>query len=543
MSINAFFQKYSYVFLLTAVLITLFYSAQIGSDINWDLRNYHFYNGYAQLTNRFTQDWRPSFLQSNMNTVLDVPLYVMIKTLPPFTVSMILTTFQVLNLFLIFKISRIIIGKSRIKNKTLLALISTLVGFFSASNLGQIGGTMGDNLVSVFILCGILVLYEDRKGSRLHPMSLLISGLFFGLAIGLKLPYAIYLPGFGLAIFLKSRAVSAKYQNILLAVLGLSLGFLLSAGQWMQRGISLYQNPFFPFFNGIFKSKYLMSDSFFDNRFLPSSVSDYFIYPYKFIINPLLVSEVPFRDYRIFTAYVLLLVSVFLLGFSLLSFGKLRNLNIKLIKYRKLFFGSDTLSVFLFWFISYILWLNLFSIYRYAIVLEFLSPLVTVLIIGSLIESLMANVLMKHLSYMLLISVLLIIQIQTKPIEWERMPWARYYFTLDYNSNEQNLANSTLLLYGYSPYGFLVPLLPASTNVLRVSGVETSAQQQLIASRIRQKVFLLKEIGTTSETINISLSQFSLMLDDRDCQQANSNISDLGLVPYFKICEIKSKPI
>ena len=43
----------------------------MGQDANWDLLNYHLYNGFAFLHSRSARDLLPTGLQSYLNPVLD----------------------------------------------------------------------------------------------------------------------------------------------------------------------------------------------------------------------------------------------------------------------------------------------------------------------------------------------------------------------------------------------------------------------------------------------------------------------------------------
>jgi hypothetical protein len=42
----------------------------LGQDTNWDLRNYHLYNGYAALTGRLDRDIAPAQIQTYLNPTL-----------------------------------------------------------------------------------------------------------------------------------------------------------------------------------------------------------------------------------------------------------------------------------------------------------------------------------------------------------------------------------------------------------------------------------------------------------------------------------------
>ena len=49
----------------------------LGQDANWDLRNYHFYNAYAFLNDRYAMDLLPSQTPYFYNPMLDVPFFLL----------------------------------------------------------------------------------------------------------------------------------------------------------------------------------------------------------------------------------------------------------------------------------------------------------------------------------------------------------------------------------------------------------------------------------------------------------------------------------
>ena len=75
---------------------------RMGKDTNWDLRNYHFYNGYAQLENRMDVDISPAQMQTYFNPILDVPLYWLYTSLPSKVVGVLYGCIQGVNISLIF---------------------------------------------------------------------------------------------------------------------------------------------------------------------------------------------------------------------------------------------------------------------------------------------------------------------------------------------------------------------------------------------------------------------------------------------------------
>ena len=63
-------------------LPSVFWRLALGQDANWDLRNYHFYNAYAFLNNRYAQDLLPSQTPYFYNPLMDVPFFVLATHAP-----------------------------------------------------------------------------------------------------------------------------------------------------------------------------------------------------------------------------------------------------------------------------------------------------------------------------------------------------------------------------------------------------------------------------------------------------------------------------
>ena len=60
----------------------------LGQDVNWDLRNYHWYNAYAFLNGRYDGgDFMPSQTQFFFNPLLDVPFYLLATHAAPSSFS------------------------------------------------------------------------------------------------------------------------------------------------------------------------------------------------------------------------------------------------------------------------------------------------------------------------------------------------------------------------------------------------------------------------------------------------------------------------
>jgi len=121
MKILKFIKIYRYHFLVLLALILFggFLACLLGQDMNGDLLNYHFYNGYAFLHQKTFYNIQAAQLQGYGNPAIDALTYLLITHFPPVFVGMTLGAIQGLNIFLVFEIS-LIIFKKYFKNHRLL---------------------------------------------------------------------------------------------------------------------------------------------------------------------------------------------------------------------------------------------------------------------------------------------------------------------------------------------------------------------------------------------------------------------------------------
>src|SRR6185295_15458455 len=114
----------------------------------------------------------------------------------------------------------------------------------------------------------------------------------------------------------------------------------------------------------VFQSRELAPMNIMDWQFLPRGMLDALAYPFYWLVGDNRSSEYPFRDARFAVAMVLIVLGI----------GR------GLITRTDIFTRRDT-QFLLFFVVSYATWLAVFSIQRYAVVLELLcAPLIVLLI-------------------------------------------------------------------------------------------------------------------------------------------------------------------
>jgi hypothetical protein len=440
--------RYAALPVFIAVGITL--ALLSGKDLNWDLLNYHFYNGWAFVVARMNLDVAPAQLQSYFNPVLDVPLYFAIRTLEPWQVAVAVASLQSVNAELVRRIALHLLPP--LQPRELVAFGLGLLVLSGAIFRGEIGGSMGDTLVSVPLLASIQMLVARRDAlaaTRVAAPWLLISGLCAGAAGGLKLVALVQALGFGVAtLALDTGALRRRWRFPLLFGFGAIGGWLLLDGWWLAHLARQFGNPLFPLFNGYFHAPLAPADALGDTRFLPRSFGQALIYPLAWTWQPQLVSDVGrFFDLRI--------PLLFLLGALWIS----RSLA------QRRFTGTNPAVrfVLLGCALSYLLWLPAFGIFRYLAALEMLAPLCIVLLGMELVVPSRRTVI-ATLAFAFLLTV------SVRPLREARGEWDGDYFGVTLPAAVTRDANTLVLMGGFAPTAFVLPQLPSSQRFLRVQG-------------------------------------------------------------------------
>jgi hypothetical protein len=502
--------------LFTALtLASGFLAITLGQDANWDLLNYHYYNPYALLNGRVGQfDLAPAQLQTYLNPLFDLPSYFALKTIEnPRVATFLIGSMAGPALFFLYKIScLVLISESDLKSFKSYALIVVLVGLNGSVALSTLGTTFTEWISAGLILCSLycflIFLKDNTKNSYL-----IVASFVVGIAIGGKLTNTIFFIGFILALFISD---AKKSKKIILILFGFSFtGILLSLGYWSLFLYSNFDSPIFPFYNQFFLSTWFEPLAIGESgaRYLPKSLSQWFFYPYYWgLIENNTVAEVSFRDPRLFTAYSLIIIYAI---YNLLNY-----FNYKLIEK----ISKSTFFILIFFLFSYLAWLIKFSIYRYLLPLELISPMITLVLLSKIFKG-------KNISLVLILITIVLTYYLTKPMQWGRVDFGESFFsskTLPEISND-----SLLVFYGDDPMSYVLPLL--NKSVMSV-GIENNfikfEQDNKLLNAIKDRIenhggakYSVSSVKRESE-IDIKLSKYKQYRIHNSCKIYQSNIGD-----------------
>ena len=427
---------------LGSLLAGAIYTWFVGEDVNWDWLNYHEYNVWAVINDRYGIDAMPAGFQTYFNPVVYFPIYYLRHWLPLPYGMMIMGAVHGLNLLLIYFLVRVLLRQTVTVSAIGAAILIAAVG---PMTLSEVGTSFSDILTALPILAGCILILsgEGRQGRYV------LAGLLIGAAVGLKLTNVVYALGAAAAVLAASRPLKATFC---LGVGG-AVGALATGGAW---GLMLWRemgNPIFPLFNAVFQSPELVPMNIMDWQFLPRGLLDALAYPFYWLVGDNRSSEYPFRDARFAVATVLIVLGI----------GR------GLITRSDIFTRRDT-QFLLFFAVSYATWLALFSIQRYAIVLELLCAPLIVLLIHRCIAGAPGSASLRASSVRMnamMLTVALAIALWSQPGDWFRRPWTNPYNPTISKSLEQ----PAVYLLVDKPLAYIAPRLPPESRFYQIADI------------------------------------------------------------------------
>src|SRR5690606_35823186 len=103
-----------------------------------------------------------------------------------------------------------------------------------AAGIAELGTLFGDNLVSLFLLWSLFLWLRavDSGPHQLSPRWTLLGGTLGGIAVGLKLTFALYALAWCIAVLPLLMGRRPNWRPVVRFAGGGILGFLVAAGPW-----------------------------------------------------------------------------------------------------------------------------------------------------------------------------------------------------------------------------------------------------------------------------------------------------------------------
>ncbi len=488
----------------------------MGQDSNWDLRNYHWYNAYAALNGRLSFDMGAAQTPTFYNPVVDIPFYLLAERVPARVAAFLLGALQGCNFILLYMLAAKTLRLGSDRRQAAASVAVALVGMVGGGHLALVGVTFYDNVVSLFVFGGLLVVLSSadilQRGALTTAFGrVAFAGFLVGLGVGIKLPTQIFAIGVCFGLLFIPGPFMRRFWLSFVCGLGIVAGFALLGGWWIWELWSTYANPLFPYFNDIFHSPWALPESYRDDRFIPHDLAAALTLPFRMFVDAKVVGEIPFRDARVLVAYVVLIATPIMLVVKRLTKTEIQPFaDVFALRYLAAMAG-----------LTYVVWLKLFGIYRYLIPLEMLAPLIVVMCISFWPFA-------RGKRFSLAVGMLGFAVITMQPGNWGHIPWSEK--TVEVTAPKiADPAHSLILMTGFAPTSYVIPAFPPEIPFLRpqsflVAPHHRTRFMDVLRARVAAHtgdIYLLKPKWDTWSAPEV-LPEFGLML--ASCEPLPTNL-------------------
>src|SRR5437588_12329802 len=348
----------------------------LGQDANYDQQNYHFYIPYALFDDRLLHDIAPAFMGPTFhNPIPYLPFYWLAWNAPPMLIGAFLGALFGLASAPLYLLARTVPPVPARRSEPA-AMVLAALGLTGAVAIAESGTTFIDNLMSALVLSGLAVAAVAMPNlARASPMRAIMwaatAGFPVGLAAGFKLTMAVYCVAFVLAALVVPRRWPERMAVAVAAGVGIGVGLLVAGGPWFAIMWAKTGNPFFPFLNQVFQSPLAMVESYRDDSGVPDSLWKASLFPFLVASGQVMATGVPFFDLRVPALYALAIIFL-----PLLAIGR-RHPPLNLAARFVLVFAA----------VAYVLWLVLFSVWRYLLPIEMLAPVLITVLVGVIVPA------------------------------------------------------------------------------------------------------------------------------------------------------------
>lgn len=513
------------------------YSVSLGIDTNWDLKNYHIYDGFAFVKSRLFYDVAPAQLQTYFNPLYNILYFGTVRVLfnHPYAFVFLQGLLAVPFVYFAFRIC-FIVTFAMLGRDPIARLCACLAGVFGVTGAGfvpLIGTSFNDVAVGGLALASLALVLNTLHQGLTSNKRIICAGVLTGVALAIKLTALI----FGVPLLLIVLITLGLKRGI---VCGFSLGvaFLLlwtphAWTLWVETG-----NPLFPFYNDIFKSPEWKPVGLVGWHYKPKSLIEAIFFPFYWVTPQTRVTELHLQELRPSFLYASL-------GLSLLvAVGRLvrkRDLNLSsgAIAATGAYLRRSVPAALMIYILTcYLLWFQLFSLYRYSIALEALTGAGIVIALASIFRR-QPLIVASFIAVALVIANIFVVRpdwghtrINKYIIEVERLPVAPGSLVLIADRQAEN-----------APHAYLVPFLPRDVRVLGISNNIIAPGQPIGLNRRIEQIIAphpgpfatISAPTTTDEVLQGILAHYDLTA--YDCSLVRSNLEPGG----HKICQARRK--
>ena len=445
-------------------------SVWLGADSNFDLLYYHVYTAYAFLHGRLTLDFAPIGMGSYMNPLMDVLYYGMAMHWPSRLTGFVMGAIHGLNFVLLLGIARRCLPDLPAEDRYRLPLLLAVAGCVTTNFLSEIGNAMGDNttaLLELAALFTVLAGWEKLLAAKRDAIGVvLLAGLLAGLGAGLKLTNGPYTVALCVSFVALPLSPGQRIKLAFLFGIGVLAGVLLT-GYWYLALWLHFGNPLYPQYSAFFPNELTRPIGAMDTRWPPKGLVDTLLWPFLISLDPLRVGQIQVREILWPLAYLL-----FLLWGAMALRRRFRP-------------GPDAdprrLYLLIYVGLGFILWMKVFSVFRYLVPVELVAPLAVFLVLRRCFEYGLAR---RLAAWALGAGAVVVLAGGTAT--WGHEPWADPLFSAELPPLETPSNTSVMMVKASPPYGWLVTQFPEQIAFVGVR--QTFPESHAYRARLREVI-------------------------------------------------------
>jgi hypothetical protein len=504
-----------------------------GQDANWDLRNYHLYTPVALMEGRWGSDVAAAQLQTWHNPSLDFPLAWLIRAgAPGWLVSVWLALPAFIAMFFALRLMDRLWPRQRSGFRTGVAGLFAVTG---AAVMPGIGASFNDAFVAAGVLPA-LWWAVDSQHKRGAWATWLPVGLLAGAVAGFKLTAAMYCLGFAAAAMATGPVRAMPGRLIALAVGGVTAASL-TAGPWAWRLWQEHGNPLFPYFNQWFQSPDALPFPHKDDRFLPDGWLDTLLVPFHLLSDSRRFSESTLADPRLLLGLIAIAVMLAVAVRARRSGARLSGAGSSEAgssEAGRATTGEPAVAAFpwllpAFVLVSYVVWLQLYGIYRYLFALE--------LVLSVTIVGMLSTFAARRFYRTALVLFTLVIVVATNRPGWGRQSFSSPMVRVEFPSLPPD---SLVVIADDDPLAHAVAFLPRQVAALSLRNnfmdpTRCTRLQGQVEERIRGHAgpfYLLREVKDVPALAG-PYNAYGLSIDGA-CVPIVDSLRDLQLCPLAR---------
>ena len=302
--IETFFEKEDLIFF--AFLFCIFIITILLPDKMYDTMNYHIFNQIDPFADKINYNFFPNTYIQSFNYGFGDRIFYIFRYIFGYRLGIILNYLLIVCLYYSCKN----IFKRFLKINSNIANIFTIFIVLPLSVVDLIDCYYID-LMSLMLLVEILktVIYDNDLKEENNIIISYIA-ILCGITFAIKISNLFFIIVFGIYYLLKNNKMIKfiKLKDIICFIIIFTLPWILYfINSFIQTG-----NPFFPFYNNIFKSKYFLNSNWSDTRFGPTNVIEVLIWPLYIIKYPNRTIDISIVEFMWAIGYVISLLIILL---------------------------------------------------------------------------------------------------------------------------------------------------------------------------------------------------------------------------------------